>query len=263
MCFWRCGGIAHVRDGKLWKFEGNPLDPQSHGRLCPRGTGAVGAHYDPDRLRQPLIRVGERGKEQWKAVTWDEALTLIADAHGQDQGRARPGIDRAVQPRPGPAFHPACAEELGRHQLRRAVLRAMPRRARCRLSADLRQRRRLARAHRHREHRLPGADRLAPGREHAQLAGAGVRQGDRAARAGDRRRSALLGGREQGQVLAADQARHRPGAAAGLDEPAGRRRPLRQGLRGAPRPRFREHSRPTSRATRPNGPPRKPGFRRS
>ena len=52
MCFWRCGGIAHVRDGKLWKFEGNPKDPQSRGRLCPRGTGAVGAHYDPDRLQQ-------------------------------------------------------------------------------------------------------------------------------------------------------------------------------------------------------------------
>jgi thiosulfate reductase/polysulfide reductase chain A len=74
MCFWRCGGIAHLRDGKLWKFEGNPKDPQSMGRLCPRGTGAVGAHYDPDRLRQPLMRVGERGKEQWKAVSWDEAL---------------------------------------------------------------------------------------------------------------------------------------------------------------------------------------------
>ncbi len=79
MCFWRCGGIASLRDGKLWKFEGNPLDPQSNGRLCPRGTGAVGAHYDPDRLRQPLMRVGERGKEQWKAVSWDEALTFVAE----------------------------------------------------------------------------------------------------------------------------------------------------------------------------------------
>jgi len=79
MCFWRCGGIAHLRDGKLWKFEGNPRDPQSRGRLCPRGTGAVGAHYDPDRLQKPLLRVGPRGKEEWKAVTWDEAIAHIAD----------------------------------------------------------------------------------------------------------------------------------------------------------------------------------------
>jgi len=78
-CFWRCGGIAYVRDGKLWKFEGNPKDPQSRGRLCPRGTGAVGQVYDPDRLQKPLVRVGERGKEQWKAVTWDEAFTYIAE----------------------------------------------------------------------------------------------------------------------------------------------------------------------------------------
>jgi len=78
MCFWKCGGIASLRDGKLWKFEGNPLDPMSRGRLCPRGTGAVGNHYDPDRLKRPLIRSGERGKEQWKAVTWNEALDHVA-----------------------------------------------------------------------------------------------------------------------------------------------------------------------------------------
>jgi thiosulfate reductase / polysulfide reductase chain A len=79
MCFWRCGGIASVRGDRLWKFEGNPIDPQSHGRLCPRGTGAVGSHYDPNRLRTPLLRKGERGREQWAAVSWDEALAHVAD----------------------------------------------------------------------------------------------------------------------------------------------------------------------------------------
>ena len=79
MCFWRCSGFAHVRDGRLWKFEGNPRDPQSRGRLCPRGTGAVGSYYDPDRLQKPLLRRGARGKEEWTAVTWDEAFTYIAD----------------------------------------------------------------------------------------------------------------------------------------------------------------------------------------
>ncbi|MFO1414224.1 MAG: molybdopterin-dependent oxidoreductase [Burkholderiales bacterium] len=79
MCFWRCSGFASVRDGKLWKFEGNPKDPQSRGRLCTRGTGAVGAYYDPDRLQKPLIRRGPRGKEEWTAVTWDEAFAYIAE----------------------------------------------------------------------------------------------------------------------------------------------------------------------------------------
>lgn len=79
ICFWKCGAIAHVRDGQLWKVEGNPLDPLSNGRLCPRGTGGVGAHADSDRLRAPLIRRTERGREEWTEVTWDEALSYIAE----------------------------------------------------------------------------------------------------------------------------------------------------------------------------------------
>ncbi|MCU0939399.1 MAG: molybdopterin-dependent oxidoreductase [Burkholderiaceae bacterium] len=39
----------------------------------------LGAHYDPDRLQKPLLRKGERGKEQWVAVSWDEAFGFIAD----------------------------------------------------------------------------------------------------------------------------------------------------------------------------------------
>ena len=78
MCFWKCSAIATVKDGKLWKIEGNPEDPLSNGRLCPRGTGGVGAHYDPDRLKYPLIRKNLRGEEKWVQVTWDEAFDYIA-----------------------------------------------------------------------------------------------------------------------------------------------------------------------------------------
>jgi len=79
ICFWKCGAIATLKDGKLWKIEGNPLDPLSQGRLCPRGSGGIGAHFDQDRLRSPLIRVNERGEEKWLEVTWDEALDYIAE----------------------------------------------------------------------------------------------------------------------------------------------------------------------------------------
>lgn len=79
MCFWKCGAVATVRDGVLWEVEGNPDDPLSQGRLCPRGTGGVGAHFDPDRLRAPMLRRSARGQEEWTAVTWDEALGFIAD----------------------------------------------------------------------------------------------------------------------------------------------------------------------------------------
>ncbi len=78
ICFWKCGAIASVRDGVLWKVEGNPADPLSRGRLCPRGTGGIGAHFDPDRLKRPLIRKNDRGREEWAEVSWDEAFAYIA-----------------------------------------------------------------------------------------------------------------------------------------------------------------------------------------
>ncbi len=79
VCFWKCNAIATVRDGRLWKIEGHPDDPLSRGRLCPRGTGGVGAHFDSDRLAAPLLRTKGRGREQWTAVTWDEALGYVAE----------------------------------------------------------------------------------------------------------------------------------------------------------------------------------------
>jgi len=82
VCFWRCGAVATLENGKLKKILGNPKDPLSKGRLCPRGTGGIGAHFDNDRLKTPLIRVSERGEDKWKAVTWDEALSYIAKKMG-------------------------------------------------------------------------------------------------------------------------------------------------------------------------------------
>jgi thiosulfate reductase/polysulfide reductase chain A len=79
ICFWKCGAIAYVQDGTLWKIEGNPDDPLSRGRLCPRGTGGVGAYFDDDRLKAPLIRSKRRGEDIWAQVTWDEALGHVAE----------------------------------------------------------------------------------------------------------------------------------------------------------------------------------------
>ncbi|RPJ83995.1 MAG: nitrate reductase, partial [Acidobacteria bacterium] len=79
ICFWKCGAIASVRDGRLWKIEGNPEDPLSRGRLCPRGTGGIGAHFDPDRLKAPLVRREKRGQEEWVQVSWDAALNRVAE----------------------------------------------------------------------------------------------------------------------------------------------------------------------------------------
>jgi len=79
ICFWKCAVQAHVSDGKIWKLTGNPADPLSGGRLCPRGTGGIGAHTDPDRLTKPLIRTAKRGEQVFREASWDDALGYIAE----------------------------------------------------------------------------------------------------------------------------------------------------------------------------------------
>jgi len=78
LCFWNCGLIAKVENRKVVKIDGNPMSLRGRGRLCGRGNAALGALYDPDRLKNPMINTGKRGEPVWKQATWDEALTLIA-----------------------------------------------------------------------------------------------------------------------------------------------------------------------------------------
>ena len=66
MCLWRCGAVARVADGRLWRFEGRPENPKSNGRRCARGLGGIGERYDPDRLRTPSIRTRERGEGRFR-----------------------------------------------------------------------------------------------------------------------------------------------------------------------------------------------------
>ncbi|MBK7134578.1 MAG: molybdopterin-dependent oxidoreductase [Bacteroidales bacterium] len=79
VCFWKCAGwVYKTSEGKIWKIIGNDEDPNCNGRFCPRGTGGVGMYYDESRLKTPLIRVEERGKQVFREASWDEALELVS-----------------------------------------------------------------------------------------------------------------------------------------------------------------------------------------
>ncbi len=80
ICFWKCAGWVYKNEeGKIWKVIGNDDDQHSNGRFCPRGTGGPGMYYDEDRLKTPLIRTEERGKQVFREASWDEAFEYIAD----------------------------------------------------------------------------------------------------------------------------------------------------------------------------------------
>jgi Anaerobic dehydrogenases, typically selenocysteine-containing len=63
---------------KIQKFEGNPEHPGSRGRNCAKGPATLNQVQDPERIRYPLKRVGQRGEGKWERVTWDEVLDDIA-----------------------------------------------------------------------------------------------------------------------------------------------------------------------------------------
>ncbi len=92
ICFWKCAGWVHAENGEPWKITGNAEDLHSGGRLCTRGSGGLGAYADRDRLRQPMLRVEEKGRQRFKPVSWEEALSFIAER--MEQIGERHGRDR-------------------------------------------------------------------------------------------------------------------------------------------------------------------------
>src|SRR5437763_12867862 len=79
-CESACGLLAYVDPDTLAvrKFEGNPEHPGSRGRNCAKGPATLNQVTDPDRILEPLRRVGPRGSGRFEAVSWDEALDDIA-----------------------------------------------------------------------------------------------------------------------------------------------------------------------------------------
>ena len=58
--------------------------------MCPLGLNALHALYNPDRVKGPIRRTGNRGSGGWEPISWDEALRMISNALDElrDAGRA-------------------------------------------------------------------------------------------------------------------------------------------------------------------------------
>jgi len=96
-CFNMCILKVHIRDGRIWAVE--PDDTINRGlaredrylsdellnkfmittRPCTKGYAHIRNLYDPNRVKYPLKRVGEKGAGKWQRISWDEALDTIAD----------------------------------------------------------------------------------------------------------------------------------------------------------------------------------------
>jgi formate dehydrogenase major subunit len=57
-------------------IEGDPDHPVNRGTLCPKGAGLLDYINSPNRLKYPEYRAP--GSNEWKRISWDEALSRIA-----------------------------------------------------------------------------------------------------------------------------------------------------------------------------------------
>jgi anaerobic selenocysteine-containing dehydrogenase len=77
-CYDTCGMVTYVKDGVAQFVEGAPESTFTNGGLCVKGHSYIRRLYSPDRIKYPMVQQG-RGSGNWKRISWDEAMTRIAE----------------------------------------------------------------------------------------------------------------------------------------------------------------------------------------
>jgi formate dehydrogenase major subunit len=80
-CAVGCALVAYVKEGpggtqQLVQIEGDPDSPVNEGRLCPKGATAMQLATSARRVEHVLYRAPK--SNQWKQISWDDALQKLA-----------------------------------------------------------------------------------------------------------------------------------------------------------------------------------------
>jgi anaerobic selenocysteine-containing dehydrogenase len=92
-----CNITGRIREGRVLKLEGNPDSAINRGKTCGLGQAGVQHHYNPDRVRAPLLRTGNSGE----AITWEKAYALIAEKMNGVSGEEIAFLSGGVSGHPG------------------------------------------------------------------------------------------------------------------------------------------------------------------
>jgi anaerobic selenocysteine-containing dehydrogenase len=92
-----CALITTVQGGIAIKVQGNPQHDHTNGVLCTKVSRYTERSYHPERVLQPLKRVGPKGAGQFEPVSWDDALADIA-ARLTSIATRGPGAAQAILP---------------------------------------------------------------------------------------------------------------------------------------------------------------------
>jgi len=73
-----CSLLTTVENGVAIKVQGNPAHPHTAGSLCTKVSRYTERTYHPERVLQPLKRIGPKGSGLFEPVSWNAALADIA-----------------------------------------------------------------------------------------------------------------------------------------------------------------------------------------
>ncbi len=84
-CYDGCGITVMKQNGAIRQVSGNADHPSTRGPLCPKCTAAYNHAWieEDSRLLYPLRRTGAKGSGEFDRISWDEALTEIANRVGE------------------------------------------------------------------------------------------------------------------------------------------------------------------------------------
>ena len=74
-----CSLVTTVENGIAIRVQGNPNHPMTDGVLCTKVSRYTERTYHPDRILHPMKRTGPKGSGQFAPVSWEEALSDIAN----------------------------------------------------------------------------------------------------------------------------------------------------------------------------------------
>jgi anaerobic selenocysteine-containing dehydrogenase len=74
-----CSLEVRVEDGRVTKLDGDRRNPYTQGFICSKVRHIPDLLYGPDRLLYPERRAGKKGEGRFERISWDEALSIIAD----------------------------------------------------------------------------------------------------------------------------------------------------------------------------------------